>query len=98
MRSGSESLKKDRQYTMWCAKIMLHISMETGPATQSLVAEVEPCSTSAFWSRRPPAAPCDSTATGHRAVVGRWSLRFWYCESAFTQVRLDPCGSSKVYV
>ena len=32
---------------------MLCISMETRPATQSLVAEVEPCSTSAFWSRRP---------------------------------------------
>ena len=62
---------------------MLHISMETGPATQSPVAEVEPCSTSAFWSRRPPATPCDSTATSRGAVVGRWSLRFWYCESAF---------------
>ena len=58
-------------------KIMLHISMETGPATQSPVAEVEPCSTSALWSRRPPATPCDSTATGRGAVVGRWSLRFW---------------------
>ena len=57
--------------------------METGPATQSPVAEVEPCSTSAFWSRRPPATPCDSTATSRGAVVGRWSLRFWYCESAF---------------
>ena len=54
------------------------ISMETGPATQSLVAEVEPCSTSAFWSRRPPETPCDSTATGRGAVVGRWSLRFWW--------------------
>ena len=63
-------------------KLGLHISMETGPATQSPVAEVEPCSTSAFWSRRPPATPCDSTATGRGAVVGRWSLRFWYCESA----------------
>ena len=63
-------------------KITLYVSMETGPATQSLVAEVEPCSTSAFWSRRPPATPCDSTATGRGAVVGRWSLRFWYCESA----------------
>ena len=63
---------------------MLYISMETGPATLSPVAEVEPCSTSAFWSRRPPATPCDSTATGRGAVVGRWSLRFWYCESALT--------------
>ena len=65
------------------AKVMLHISMETGPATQSSVAEVEPCSTSAFWSRRPPATPCDSTATSRGADVGRWLLRFWYCESAF---------------
>ena len=68
------------------AKIMLYISMETGPATLSPVAEVEPCSTSAFWSRRPPATPCDSTATGRGAVVGRWSLRFWYCESALRPI------------
>ena len=86
MRSDSADQKKDRHGEhVVPAKIMLYISMETGPATQPpLVAEVEPCSTSAFWSRRPhqrhPAR--DSTATGRGAVVGRWSLRFWYCESA----------------
>ena len=58
------------------AKIMLHISMETWPATQSPVAEVELCSTSAFWSRRRPATP------GDRSRGCRWSLHFWYCESA----------------
>ena len=89
MRSDSADQKKDRHgmVTMYilCSScdFMLYISMETGPATLSPVAEVEPCSTSAFWSRRPPATPCDSTATGRGAVVGRWSLRFWYCESAF---------------
>ena len=44
--------------------------------------------TSAFWSRRPPATRCDSTATGRGAVVGRWSRRFWYCESALTPTRV----------
>ena len=88
MRSNSADQKKDRHgmvnmYYVVHAKIMLYISMEIGSATLSPVAEVEPCSTSAFWSRRPPATPCDSTATGRGAVVGRRSLRFWYCESAF---------------
>ena len=44
--------------------------METGPATQSPVAEVEPCSTSAFWSRRPPATAPRQVA-GLSSVVGR---------------------------
>ena len=63
-------------------KLGLHVSMETGPATQSPVAEVEPSPTSAFRSQRPPAAPGDSPATSRGAVAGRWSLRFWDCESA----------------
>ena len=72
MRSDSADQKKDRHgmvnmYYVVPAKIMLYISMETGPATLSPVAEVEPCSTSAFWSRRPPATPCDRSR-GHTAI------------------------------
>ena len=55
------------------AKIMLYISMETRPATQSLVA----------------ATASDSWATGRGAVIGRWSLRFWYCESALRHRGLE---------
>ena len=80
-----EFMKNDRQSHgehVAPAKIMFHISMETGLATQSPVAEVEPCSTSAFWSRQPPATPRNSPETGRGAVAGRRSLRFWYCESA----------------
>ena len=85
MRSDSADQKKDRHgmvnmtlysHNIVPAKIMLYISMETGPATLSPVAEVEPCSaqlTSAFWSRRPPAIPCDSTATVQ--VAGRGCRR-----------------------
>ena len=58
------------------AKIMPYLSMETGPVTQSLVAEVEPCSTFAFWSRQPPA-----TALWHVAGLSLVAV-FLYCESA----------------
>ena len=51
-------------------KLGLHISMETGPATQSPVAEVESCSTSAFWPRRRPATTPRQVA-GLSSVAGR---------------------------
>ena len=103
MRSDSADQKKDRHgmvnmYYVVPAKIMLHISMETGPATMLPVAEVEPCSTSAFWSRRPPATPCDNTATGRGAVVSRRSLRFWYCESAYACTVQARCACKFVYL
>ena len=69
-------------------KLGLHISMETGPATQSPVAEVEPCSTSACWSRRPPVhAPATPwPATAPRQVAGLSSVagRCVFGESAIT--------------
>ena len=55
---------------------MLYISMETGPATLSPVAEVEPCSNSAFWSRRPPATPCDWSRGCRRSLVAAF-LVLW---------------------
>ena len=53
MRSDSADQKKDRHgmvnmYYVVPAKIMLYISMETGPATLSPVAEVEPCGAGAL--------------------------------------------------
>ena len=52
-------------------KILLHVSMGTGPATQSAVAEGdELSSTSAFRSQRPPATSGNSPATGGGAAAG----------------------------
>ena len=58
-------------------KLGLHISMETGPATQSLVTEAEPRPTSALRSQRPPAAPVDSPAAPQQ--VAGLSPVFGHC-------------------
>ena len=70
MRSDSADQKKDRHgmvnmYDVVPAKIMLYISIETRPATQSLVAEVEPCSTSAFWRAKTEEGDRDRRAYYH---------------------------------
>ena len=102
MRSNSAHQKKDRHgmvnmYYVVPAKIMLYISMETGPATLSPVAEVEPCSTSAFWSRRPPVHR-RHPATAPRQVAGLSSVvgRCVFGESAFRCKR--GFGSPRIWI